>query len=57
LLEEGRMKRQFRYKGSAEVVARSLFSSLEGALLTARPFHNTGRFEATTRWIMETLTA
>src|SRR3954447_26025830 len=49
LLEEGRKTRQFRFKGSAELAARSLFSSLEGALLIARAFHDTGRFEATAR--------
>jgi TetR/AcrR family transcriptional repressor of nem operon len=57
LLEEGRKTRQFRFKGSADVAARSLFSSLEGALLIARAFHDTGRFEATSRWILETLIA
>jgi TetR/AcrR family transcriptional regulator, transcriptional repressor for nem operon len=57
LLEEGRKKRQFRFKGSADAAARFLFSSLEGALLTARAFHDTGRFEATARWILETLIA
>jgi TetR/AcrR family transcriptional repressor of nem operon len=57
LLEEGRKTRQFRFKGSADVAARFLFSSLEGALLTARAFHDTGRFEATARWILETLIA
>ena len=55
LLEEGRKKRQFRFKGSADAAARFLFSSLEGALLTARAFHDTGRFEATTRWIVDAL--
>jgi TetR/AcrR family transcriptional regulator, transcriptional repressor for nem operon len=57
LLEEGRKKRQFRFKGSSDAAARFLFSSLEGALLTARAFHDIGRFEATTRWILETLIA
>ena len=57
VLEEGRKKRQFRFKGSADLAARSLFSSLEGALLTARAFHDTARFEATTHWILETLIA
>jgi TetR/AcrR family transcriptional regulator, transcriptional repressor for nem operon len=57
LLEEGRKKRQFRFKGSADLAARFLFSALEGALLTARAFHDTGRFEATSRWILETLIA
>jgi TetR/AcrR family transcriptional regulator, transcriptional repressor for nem operon len=55
LLEEGRKGRQFRFKGPADVAARSLFSSLEGALLIARAFHDTGRFEATSRWILEAL--
>jgi TetR/AcrR family transcriptional regulator, transcriptional repressor for nem operon len=57
LLEEGRKTRQFRFKGSADAAARILFSSLEGALLIARAFHDTGRFEATTKWILETLIA
>ena len=57
LLEEGRKKRQFRFKGSADAAARFLFSSLEGALLTARAFHDSSRFEATTQWIVETLIA
>ena len=55
LLEEGRKRRHFRFKGPADLAARSLFSSLEGALLIARAFHDTGRFEATSRWILETL--
>ena len=57
LLEEGRKKRQFGFKGSADAAARFLFSALEGALLTARAFHDIGRYEATTRWIVETLIA
>jgi TetR/AcrR family transcriptional regulator, transcriptional repressor for nem operon len=57
LLEEGRKKRQFRFKGSADLAARFLFSALEGALLTARAFHDSGRFEAASRWILETLIA
>jgi TetR/AcrR family transcriptional regulator, transcriptional repressor for nem operon len=57
LLEKGRKKRQFRFKGSADAAARFLFSSLEGALLTARAFHDIGRFEAISRWILDTLIA
>jgi TetR/AcrR family transcriptional repressor of nem operon len=57
LLEEGRKKRQFRFNGSADVAARSLFSALEGALLMARAFRDIGRFEATSHWIIESLTA
>ena len=58
LLEEGRKKRQFRFKGSADLPARFLFSALEGALLLARAFHDIGRFEGPQpRWIIETLIA
>jgi len=38
------------------VTARSVFSSLEGALMTARTFRDIGRFEAAVHWILETLT-
>ncbi len=55
LLEEGRKLRQFSFKGPAEVAARALFSSLEGALLTARTFQDIRRFEAATRWILQTI--
>jgi TetR/AcrR family transcriptional repressor of nem operon len=57
VLEEGRKKRQFRFKGPADVAARALFASLEGALVTARAFRDVRRFEATSHWIMEALTA
>jgi TetR/AcrR family transcriptional repressor of nem operon len=56
VLEEGRRKRQFRFKGSADLAARSFFSCLEGALLTSRAFHDVHRFEAIVQWILETLT-
>ena len=56
LLEEGRKKRQFRFKGPAEITARSLFSTLEGALLMARAFRDIHRFETTARWVVEILT-
>jgi TetR/AcrR family transcriptional repressor of nem operon len=55
LLDEGRKRRQFHFKGSAESAARFVFSSLEGALLTARSFGDLRRFETTARWILETL--
>jgi TetR/AcrR family transcriptional repressor of nem operon len=57
LLEEGRKQRRFRFKGSPEVTARAVFGALEGALLTARAFHDVRRFEAACQWIMETLAA
>src|SRR5262249_16451256 len=57
VLEEGRKRRQFRFKGPAAVAARSLFSALEGALLMARAFRDVGRFEASTRWIVDSLIA
>jgi hypothetical protein len=57
LLEAGRRKRQFRFKGPSDVAAQYLFSSLEGALVLARAFHDIRRFEATSRWIVATLIA
>jgi TetR/AcrR family transcriptional regulator, transcriptional repressor for nem operon len=56
LFEEGRQRRQFQFKGPADVTARSVFSALEGALMTARTFRDIGRFEAAVHWILETLT-
>jgi TetR/AcrR family transcriptional repressor of nem operon len=56
-LEEGRKRHQFRFDGPAERVARSFFSSIEGALLTTRTFHDVRRFEAAVQWFLETLTA
>src|SRR5262249_16482048 len=52
LLEEGRKARKFHFKGPPEATARSFFSSLEGALLTARAFRDVRRFEASTRWLL-----
>jgi TetR/AcrR family transcriptional repressor of nem operon len=57
LLEEGRKRHPFRCDGPADRVARSLFSSIEGALLTARTFRDVRRFEAAVQWLLETLTA
>lgn len=57
VLEEGRKQRQFRFDGPSDAAARCLFSALEGALLMARAFRDLGRFEASTRWIVENLIA
>ncbi|MBN9521673.1 TetR/AcrR family transcriptional regulator [bacterium] len=55
VLEEGREQQTFRFKGPADGAARFVFSALEGALLMARAFRDVGRFEAATRWIIESL--
>lgn len=57
VLEEGRRLRQFRFNEPADVAARIVFSAIEGALLMARAFRDIGRFEASTRWIIESLIA
>jgi TetR/AcrR family transcriptional regulator, transcriptional repressor for nem operon len=57
VLTEGRKRRQFRFEGAPEVAARSLFSAIEGALLTARSFRDLGRFQACTQWILQTVMA
>jgi TetR/AcrR family transcriptional repressor of nem operon len=56
LLAEGRQKRQFQFRGTPDLAARAVFSSLEGALVVARAFGDIRRFEATANWILETLT-
>jgi TetR/AcrR family transcriptional repressor of nem operon len=55
LLEEGRKRRQFRFQGPAEGAARALFSSLEGALVTARAFKDVRRFESAARLVLQAL--
>jgi TetR/AcrR family transcriptional repressor of nem operon len=57
VLEEGRKKGQFAFKGSPDAAARYLFSALEGALVIARAFRDVERFEATSQWILKTLIA
>ena len=45
VLQEGLERRQFHFKCSSKEAARAFFAHLEGALLTARAFHDVSRFE------------
>lgn len=46
VLEQGRTAGTLAFSGSASVVAQSIISGLEGALLVARPYGDVGRFES-----------
>ena len=45
VLEQGRADGTVAFSGPASVVAQSIISGLEGALLVARPYGDVGRFE------------
>jgi len=45
VLEQGREEGSFTFSGPASVVAQSIVSGLEGAMLIARPFGDVERFE------------
>jgi TetR/AcrR family transcriptional regulator, transcriptional repressor for nem operon len=46
VLEQGREEGTVSYAGGASVVAQSIISGLEGALLIARPYGDVARFES-----------
>ena len=52
VLEHGRAAGTLRFDGSPRDTARMIIGSLEGAMLVARPYGDTARFEAATRNIL-----
>ncbi len=52
VLEQGRRERTLRFEGEPGDVARMIVSSLEGAMLVARPFGDISRFEAVARHVL-----
>ncbi|CAG0976848.1 HTH-type transcriptional repressor NemR [Phycisphaerales bacterium] len=44
VLAAGRESGRFRFEGNPEQAAQALFASLEGAMMTARAFHDESRF-------------
>jgi TetR/AcrR family transcriptional repressor of nem operon len=46
LLKEGRADGSLKYRGRAEDVAQGILSTLEGAMLVARPYGDLTRFDA-----------
>jgi len=57
VLERGRADGTLRFSGPPREVARTIVSGLEGAMLVARPHHDVRRFQASTRWLIRSLTA
>lgn len=52
VLEQGRSDKTLTYVGSPEEVAQSILSTLEGAMLVARPYDDLGRFNSTARQLV-----
>ncbi len=55
VLEHGRTAGTLRFDGTARDTARMIIGSLEGAMLVARPYGDTARFEAASRNILAAL--
>jgi len=52
VLQQGREDRTLRFEGPPGEVARTSVSSLEGAMLVARPFGDISRFQAVARHVL-----
>ncbi|MBV9681401.1 MAG: hypothetical protein JO046_06395, partial [Solirubrobacterales bacterium] len=57
LLEDGRADGTLNYVGHAEDVAQGILSTLEGAMLVARPYGDLRRFDAAAKPLLASLTA
>ena len=57
VLEQGRTAGTIAFNGSASVVAQSIISGLEGALLIARPYGDVSRFERAANRLLSGVTA
>lgn len=55
VLEEGRAARTLRFDGPASSIAAFLVSSLEGAMLLARSYGKTSRFESVVNKLLNDL--
>jgi TetR/AcrR family transcriptional regulator, transcriptional repressor for nem operon len=56
VLEEGRTAGSLSFEGTATDAARMLIGALEGAMLVARPYRGTRRFDATARTLLASFT-
>lgn len=56
VLEEGRRRGEFHFKGDPESVALSIFASIEGATISASTFHEEARMETVLEWIYDNIT-
>ena len=57
VLNAGKADRSLRFTGSAEDVAQGILSTLEGAMLVARPYGDLGRFNAAAGQLLAGLSA
>jgi TetR/AcrR family transcriptional repressor of nem operon len=55
VLEQGRQERTLRFEGPPGDVARTIISSLEGAMLVARPFGDISRFQVVAAHVLAPL--
>ncbi|MBV8989536.1 MAG: TetR/AcrR family transcriptional regulator [Solirubrobacterales bacterium] len=56
LLAEGRKDHTLSFTGSVEDIAQNILSTLEGAMLVARPYGDLARFDAAARQLLASLT-
>lgn len=56
VLEEGRQDGTLRFPGTARDTARVIIACLEGAMLVARPYGDTGRFQTMAASLLAGLT-
>jgi TetR/AcrR family transcriptional regulator, transcriptional repressor for nem operon len=56
LLEQGKADGTLAYTGRAEDAAQGILSTLEGAMLVARPYGDLARFDAATKQLLSGLT-
>jgi TetR/AcrR family transcriptional regulator, transcriptional repressor for nem operon len=55
VLRQGQTENSLAFSGPADEVAQSILSTLEGAMLVARPYGDLGKFNATTRQLLSGL--
>lgn len=51
----GRKAKELKFEGEPEAAARVLFSSLEGAMMSARAFGDEGRLVAAGKWLVDAI--
>jgi TetR/AcrR family transcriptional repressor of nem operon len=57
LLRQGKKDRTLKFTGTPEDVAQGILSTLEGAMLVARPYGDMTRFNAASHQLLAGLTA
>jgi TetR/AcrR family transcriptional regulator, transcriptional repressor for nem operon len=57
VLTDGRTRGLLTFSGSADEIAQGILSTLEGAMLVARPYGDVARFDATARQLLASLVA